>query len=96
MNFIRRLNRVNFYFSNWSFKNLWIIGGMNVIGKYKTSAQYSLKLCLLGQKNTGIRIANATIGVDRMLRAINCQQCPHPTRNTARCGWPFKSTLNIP
>ena len=40
MNFIRRLNRENFYFSNQSFPILWLIGGMEVMKKYKYSAQY--------------------------------------------------------
>ena len=40
MNFIRRLNRGNFYFSNQCFQILWLIGGMKVNEKYKISAQY--------------------------------------------------------
>ena len=35
MNFIRRLNRGNFYFSNQSFQIWWLIGGIEVRKTYK-------------------------------------------------------------
>ena len=41
MNFIRWFNRANFYFSNLSFEILWLISGMEVMIKYKISAQHS-------------------------------------------------------
>ena len=40
MNFIRRLNRENFYFSNESFQILWLIRGLEVMKKYKILSQY--------------------------------------------------------
>ena len=43
MNFIRRLNRGNFYFSSQSFKIWWIINGIEVRRTHKISAQYLAK-----------------------------------------------------
>ena len=40
MNFIGTLNRENFYFSNKSFQNWWLISGMEVTKKCKISAEY--------------------------------------------------------
>ena len=40
LNFIRRLNRGNFYFSKQSFKIWWLISGIGVRKTYKISAQY--------------------------------------------------------
>ena len=39
-NFIRRLNRGNFYFSKQSFQIWWLISGIEVRKTYKISAQY--------------------------------------------------------
>ena len=51
MNFIRRLNRGNFYFQTR------LTGGIKVKEKYKISARsISLRLCLLGQKTQGHRV----------------------------------------
>ena len=60
MNFIRRLNRGKL-FSNQSFQILWLIGGIKVYGKIQNFSSISLKLCLLGQKNTGTWGVNITI-----------------------------------
>ena len=40
MDFIRRLNRENFYFSNQSFQIWWQISGIEVRKTHKISAQY--------------------------------------------------------
>ena len=40
MDFIRRLNRENFYFSNQSFQIWWQISGTDIRKTYKISAQY--------------------------------------------------------
>ena len=40
MNFKRRLNRGNFYFSKQSFQIWWLISGIEVRKTYKISAQY--------------------------------------------------------
>ena len=40
MNFIRRLNRENFYFSSQSFQIWWITSGTEVRKTCKISAQY--------------------------------------------------------
>ena len=40
MDFIRRLNRENFYFSSQSFQIWWLISGMEVRKTHKISAQY--------------------------------------------------------
>ena len=46
------LNRGNFYFSHYSFRILWLISGMKVIKKIENFSSISLKLSLLGQKNS--------------------------------------------
>ena len=40
MNFIRSSKIENFYFSNQSFQICWLISCMDVLKKYKISAQY--------------------------------------------------------
>ena len=40
MNFIIRLKRENFYFSNQSLQIWWLISCIKVMKKYKISAQY--------------------------------------------------------
>ena len=40
LNFIRRLNRGNFYFSNQSFQIWWLISGIEARKTYKISAPY--------------------------------------------------------
>ena len=40
MDFIRRLNRENFYFSKQSFQIWWLISGIEVRKTHKISAQY--------------------------------------------------------
>ena len=50
MNFIRRLNRGNFYFSSQSFQIWWLISGIEVRKTHKISAQYLKK----NQSNNGV------------------------------------------
>ena len=40
MNFIRKLNRGNFYFSNHTFQIWWLISSIKVMKKYKNSVLY--------------------------------------------------------
>ena len=63
MNFTKRLNRGNFYFSNQSFQiskfpNNW---RYDSYGQIQNFSSISEKLCLLGEKNTGTCGLNATI-----------------------------------
>ena len=60
MDFIRRLNRENFYFSSQRFQIWWQISGIEV-RKTQTFISVSQKLCLLGQKKTGTWNVNNTI-----------------------------------
>ena len=66
MDFIRRLNRENFYFSSQCFQIWWQISSTEVKKTHKISAQISLKLWLLGQKNTGTWVVNNTIAEFRL------------------------------
>ena len=56
MTFLKRLNRENFYFSNfvasWRYESY---------GKIQNFSSISLTLCLLGQKDIGTWIVNTTI-----------------------------------
>ena len=60
MNFIRRLNRGNFklefsnFVANWPYESY---------GKIQNFSSISLKLCLLGQKNTGTWGVNITLSM---------------------------------
>ena len=61
MNIIRRLNRGNFYFFKLEFSNFVANWRYESYGKIQKISSISLKLCLLGQKNTGTWIGNTTI-----------------------------------
>ena len=41
INFMRRLNKENFYFSNLSFQVCWLVKDMEVMKKYMNSIKYA-------------------------------------------------------
>ena len=53
MNYVTRLIKKNCYFSNQSFQIWWLISSIEVMKKYKISAQYLQSLACYAPKNEG-------------------------------------------
>ena len=70
MNFIKRLNRGNIYFSNQSFLTICIIGGIKVMEKYKISAQYLKNYACYVKPNTGTWGVNINIILEMQFETL--------------------------
>ena len=63
MNFIRSLNKGNFYFSNQSFQIWWLISGIEVRKNTKFQLNISKIMAARPKKNTGTWGGNTIIAV---------------------------------